>query len=627
MKFRTDINTLRAIAVIGVLWFHFSPMTLSGGFVGVDVFFVISGYLMTDIIIKGLKDKSFSTLNFYKARFKRITPALSFMCLILIFFGVLNLPPLDLITLSNHVFASVTFLSNLIYYRESGYFDVASHDKWLLHTWSLSVEWQFYIIYPLVLSFFYKIFKEKGVKFALFIGTLSSFILSLYASYYLPNAAYYMLPTRAWQMTIGGVACVFPLVFNTTLSRYLQSVGVMIILFSYVFIDNSMVWPGYYSLLPIIGTYLVLIANVNNSYIANNFLFRNIGKWSYSIYLWHWPIVVFGYHHSYESWWIIGVPLSILCGIASYYLIECNAVKTIGRFWVLITKPFVLSALVFIVSAFVILSDGLPSRYPDAFNQVNSTFVSSPYRETCHISSYKLPSESCEYFSTNVRWATLGDSHAVELSYELAKELEKIDEGVKHFSFSGCSPSYEKMGTFSTCTKWLNESVQTILDDERIENVVIIFRYSAAFFGDNINSYPLIENYVVAERVLNMAESIDSMISILAQNKKQVFVFYPVPELGMPISKIVSKAFLENKKVDNVNGTSREYYNLRNQFIMGHFSNGSYLSNVHFLKPSAVLCNEENCFAVKNSKSMYFDANHLSIYGAQELVKLIEIIE
>ena len=151
MQFRKDINGLRAIAVIGVVLFHFNPSWMPGGFAGVDVFFVISGFLMTKIIFRGLEQDSFSVLKFYVARANRIIPALSLLCLVLLSVGWLFLSPLEYRALGKHIVSSITFISNIIYWTESGYFDAASQGKWLLHTWSLSLEWQFYIIYPLIL--------------------------------------------------------------------------------------------------------------------------------------------------------------------------------------------------------------------------------------------------------------------------------------------------------------------------------------------------------------------------------------------------------------------------------------------------------------------------------------------
>ena len=148
-SFRQDINGLRAIAVIAVVLFHFNASWMPGGFAGVDVFFVISGFLMTGIIFRGIEQENFSILKFYVARANRIIPALAVLCLVLLVFGWFYLTPLDYKALGKHAASSVAFLSNIIYWRESGYFDAASHEKWLLHTWSLSVEWQFYILYPL----------------------------------------------------------------------------------------------------------------------------------------------------------------------------------------------------------------------------------------------------------------------------------------------------------------------------------------------------------------------------------------------------------------------------------------------------------------------------------------------
>ena len=168
MPFRQDINGLRALAVSVVVLFHYFPSLLPGGFVGVDIFFVISGYLMTSIIFRGLEEKTFTLTNFYMARFRRIVPALLAMVLLMGVVAYIIAPPKELLIYAKHSVGSVSFLSNIIYWTESGYFDLAAKSKWLLHTWSLSVEWQFYLLYPLVVTFVYRKFGFQTAKSVLF---------------------------------------------------------------------------------------------------------------------------------------------------------------------------------------------------------------------------------------------------------------------------------------------------------------------------------------------------------------------------------------------------------------------------------------------------------------------------
>jgi peptidoglycan/LPS O-acetylase OafA/YrhL len=177
--FRKDINGLRALAVIAVVIFHFKPTWMEGGFAGVDVFFVISGFLMTGIIFRSLELNDFSVLKFYVARANRIIPALALLCIFLLLMGMIILTPNEYKELGKHVVGSIGFFSNILYWSESGYFDSASHDKWLLHTWSLSVEWQFYIIYPLVIFLLHKFISIKYLKLLILIGAITSFILCI----------------------------------------------------------------------------------------------------------------------------------------------------------------------------------------------------------------------------------------------------------------------------------------------------------------------------------------------------------------------------------------------------------------------------------------------------------------
>ncbi|MEG7413916.1 acyltransferase [Serratia marcescens] len=317
--FRHDINGLRAWAVIAVVLFHFGVPGFVGGFVGVDVFFVISGFLMTQIIVSGIESGNFSLWRFYLARARRIIPALLALSFTLLILGWFFLTSVDYNTLSKHVLVAVLFISNVKFWKESGYFDAASHEKWLLHTWSLSVEWQFYIALPVVLLVVWRFWKTSGVKFTLFGGFLLSFALACYLAVTLPSAAFFLLPTRAWEMLAGGA--VWWLTRNSHFSKIkaqiMELVGFILIVVAIVFFTPKLAWPGAYAMVPVAGAMLVLAAARQGSIFTSNYIAERVGVSSYSIYLWHWPIVVFlAYNNTAGDWrWMLGgLLLSLVLG-------------------------------------------------------------------------------------------------------------------------------------------------------------------------------------------------------------------------------------------------------------------------------------------------------------------------
>jgi len=459
MDFRKDINGLRAIAVIAVLLFHFNPGWLPGGFAGVDIFFVISGYLITGIILRSLNAGNFSLLAFYRSRARRIIPALAVLCFVLLVLGWFYLLPPDYSALGKHIAGSLGFVSNIVYWFEAGYFTASAHEKWLLHTWSLSVEWQFYMIYPVVLLALTRVMAVQHLRWLILAGCLTGFGFCVFASSIWPEPAFYLLPTRAWELLVGGVACVFPIKLRGLHQRALEAVGLSLMLASFFLLSEKDMWPGYLALLPVLGTLAVIIAARQDSFMTGNPFSQWTGKLSYSLYLWHWPVVVLMSYAGYlgdAGNAVLGIACAFALGLASYQLIEKPPAKTAPRRrWGFATVSGLISAL-FVAAGAVNATEGAVSPLRAVSISDKALFVQSyanRYQNLYEL--YWLKCDAYSAFSQRQQSAIdpsctqrrgdggvflWGDSHAQALSLGL-RTLLPADTPFYQVASAGCKPS------------------------------------------------------------------------------------------------------------------------------------------------------------------------------------------
>ena len=327
MKYRSEIEGLRAIAVLSVIFYHAGFNIFSGGFIGVDIFFVISGYLITDIIYRGYLDNNFKLLNFYEKRIRRIVPPLFIVVIIFIPICFFVLYPRDLREFGQSLISISFFLSNFFFSRNSGYFDLASELRPLLHTWSLSIEVQFYILFPLILIFFLK----KNQYYSLFLITIISFLYSQINSYMSPETNFYLFASRIWEFLLGSHASII-LKNNSNsilkVKKFLNIIGFFLILGSVFLLKKGMPVPSYYSLPATLGTCLILLCvnteNSLNKFLSNR-IFLFIGKISYSLYLWHFFLFSLinysGINNSYKIKYLL-IIATFVFSIGTYLFVE-----------------------------------------------------------------------------------------------------------------------------------------------------------------------------------------------------------------------------------------------------------------------------------------------------------------
>jgi peptidoglycan/LPS O-acetylase OafA/YrhL len=320
-----------------VVLYHFGVPPFSGGFVGVDIFFVISGLLMTQIIDRGIASGRFTVLGFYAARVRRIVPALAVLCLTLLAFGAVAIDPMTYTQLGWGALSALLFGSNFLFATQGGYFAQGATINWLLHTWTLSVEWQFYLVYPLVLWLLAKFdllwrHRARLIGIGCVIGFIGMVVVAGHSSA-LERWSFYLLPTRAWEMLAGGwLALAPPTGWGRTARRIALAIGAALILTAVFLLDWAFPWPSIWTALPVLGTAAILAANKQDSIWLRVPGVQTLGVWSYSIYLWHWPIVVglayFGFTGSIPAT-LAGLALTLVLGGLSHALVETRLRKAL----------------------------------------------------------------------------------------------------------------------------------------------------------------------------------------------------------------------------------------------------------------------------------------------------------
>ncbi|WP_262757980.1 acyltransferase family protein [Acinetobacter gyllenbergii] len=617
-SFRYDINGLRAYAVILVILFHFGILGFSGGFIGVDIFFVISGFLMTKIIIDKTQKNSFSLIDFYLARGIRILPALLFLTLVIALIGWFILIPEEYRDYAKHAFSSINFLSNFVYYKEAGdYFTLDTHNKILLHTWSLSVEWQFYIILPIILIFFSKISKNKEILNLLII---ISFIISLILSYIITQKnqmfSFYMIPTRAWEMLAGGIVYLnfSKLNLSKTNKYVIEILGFSLIITSLVLFRPTTSWPSINAILPVLGTMLILISNNQESLFTKPQILQFFGNSSYSIYLWHWPIVFFLSYLSINtpSGTIVAILLSVLLGWLSYHFVETPTRKKLSNLSTL--KSYSILILVIttlsIIYIYIYKNEGFPNRASPKYIE-RTKYIKYPFPESgwcfysvdniqslsvgpkglqCHIGSTKKTAKSILLF---------GDSYAGHNIPFWDIIGKKEDLNINSISTNWCYPS---LGTGFTGPKSSRAYQQCLINRN--------------FLKENFKKYDAI---ILAGRWATVYQSpeqineLKDLIKKVSQAKIPLIIMDSPYYFGQNIGNIYKRSIWLNSEfkmpssINQQTDNETNMANLKLQDFTKSFPNTFYLSRSELYSKDHI-DNHNVPYSV--------DGGHISIHGS-----------
>jgi peptidoglycan/LPS O-acetylase OafA/YrhL len=516
LYYRSDIDGLRAVAILLVVIFHVFPEKLVGGFIGVDVFFVISGYLITGIILDSQAEGTLSLKQFYYRRIRRLFPSLMLVLAFTLIAGYFLLNPSELYRLSKNLLGGLVFVSNFTLWSDAGYFNIFSERIPLLHLWSLGVEEQFYFIWPPLLIIITRYAKQFLVPV---IGSclLVSFMLNVVLVTRMPDLTFYFPITRFWEIAVGA------LISTTQQSRGRRELpglagdaasiaGLLCIVVSALAVNSNNWYPGWWGLLPVIGAVLVIQAGPNslcNRYILSRQWMIWLGLISYPLYLWHWPLVAYfniagiSWEFGTEKFLILGS--SLILAWASYRLVELP-VKNL-RIGQVVRYSVATAVLLFGVTLSVFLNEGLPERfngdvdYPLAITQLGSPgfggYIAQDWRDgTCFLTRGQRAEEfsnSClEQGDDGGLLFLWGDSHAAALSPGLRMLANSLGFGFAQYTASACAPLLDWNGEINPLCESINETTLDMIRATSPDVVVL----QAAWYWTEYN-WQALENTLV----------------------------------------------------------------------------------------------------------------------------------
>jgi len=655
--YRRDIDGLRSLAIIPVVLFHAGVETVSGGFVGVDVFFVISGYLITSIIVKDLAQERFSLVTFYERRARRIMPALLTMMAIVLGVGWFIYMPGDFAALGASIAAAVFFVSNILFWSQTGYFSPGVLEIPLLHTWSLAIEEQFYIFLPPLLMLLHR-FRLKIGMFLLAL-TAMSLLLSGLTTQLKPDAAYYLMPWRAWELGLGSLLALGmgPRLENALLRNIAALAGFCAILTAVFLFDETTTFPGFSAALPCIGAALILQAGRFGPSLTGQFLGTGplvfIGLISYSLYLWHWPIIVF------YSYWTLSEPQGIATGLIilasviaatiSWRFVErpFRAAKGEGAYFTR-NAIFGLTAIVSVVIATagfaVSYFGGVPSRLPDTsvkYASFADSKISNLRACVGRDAKWIPPNEPCVFGAQDTQpgFAVWGDSHGPALLPGLSTRAQASGASIELYSRAGCFPALdvERLdGKTGRCIAYGAGSFENIISNAEIHTVVLVARFALAtkgylsdhglselgwgptLYSDAAGQTPAQVNQDRHEFIMSRFEA---TVQKLLEAQKRVVIVYPTPEVGFKVPTTLAKLAFQNRNPENFT-VAKSLYDARNSEVITRLDGLPDNPALLRVYPSAKLCNDTECLTSIDGAALYHDDDHLSLEGAEFVSEL-----
>jgi peptidoglycan/LPS O-acetylase OafA/YrhL len=649
LKYRPDIDGLRALAVLSVVLYHVSPQSLPGGFLGVDIFFVISGYLISLIVFREQAAGTFSFVDFYVRRIRRLFPALAVVLLAVLVFGAFALFADEYRRLGNHALASIVFLLNFQLMNEAGYFDVVSDAKPLLHLWSLSIEEQFYLLWPALLIMFGRLRWRVGLMIALLI--ISSLAFTIYLAASSRDTLYFHPIARFWELLIGAALAyyhhrfgvnAFPSKIDKVWIRHALSViGFSAIIWAFFRLNGQIPHPNVLTLVPLLGAVL-LIASGGNAIVGRVLAIQPvvwIGLISYPLYLWHWPVL--SYIRIMESGTptktllLIGAGVAMVLAALTHHFIEKPLRKIRDVRYTLVSLSGAMAVL-FIASFSVVAFDGLPDRPSVAYVKAAEIQMKrEPATDKSCLGLFPLngaPAYCRQHKPSQKMIGIIGDSHAHVLFPGLAEQAEQSGYGVLLLANSGCPP-FSGAATGKTdkerkeCTLAVEKVLSTILADDRIKNVVIATRGPIYLTGKGYGpaeagyDHPPITYGKPIEKQYKIgldpfSDGLRTTLRRLLESGRTVSYFLQPPELGVPSRNCLGRP------MELISGKSCAVLVIDYLKRMNDYRGILKKMQVEFplisiWDPQPLLCDATSCQGLIKNKLMYADDDHLSVEGAR----------
>lgn len=645
ISYRADIDGLRAVAIISVLIFHLFPNWLPGGFIGVDIFFVISGYLISRILFKGLTNNTFSFFDFYARRVRRIFPAVILVVLVTSVLAYLLLTPYEYKSFVKDIPYAAFFLENYrLYTTTGGYWDISTELKPLMHFWSLAVEEQYYIIYPLLALILWKAKQQKSLLIGLLVVGLFSFLINLYDAYHNPTRAFFSLHCRFWELSIGGIYAAIELNYPSwknilyeklvkksfyrlwNVDNLFSLVGLSLIIVALIFLEEGKYYPGFRALLPTLGALILIISKDSyfNVKVLSNRAIVFIGLLSYPLYLWHWPLISLmknnltggGISFSYS---IIILFLSFILAYLTYEFIERPIRTQRANFKLVFT--LVVSLILSVCALLVIESksrDYRMQQLPKAVYDVKRENVRGSDSNCKKVfgSGYTV----CRSIGSRPSILLMGDSHAYWLWNAIKdtklNNLFVVANAGATVHEDAYRPKYAKH-TKRTKIVWdeirQNKDISTVILAgfwEQDASILVSSRYK------NSKGWELFVKHW--HDTLRELERLNKNVIIVLDNP--TVSFNPLDSCFKTRLLNIQEPDIKNCKVSRNKLLTEKVYKIRNFFIKLSLE----YSNVKIIDSWDGLCDLEYCYLANQNASFYRDSHHLSTNGSMAVWRLIE---